>query len=157
MALSADEKRARNAAKQRAYRARRRAEREAAASTKPATGGNGDEIPSTMRDALADAIQHMKWIAPSDGASVAQAKQLADDIDRFHHEGDYAKALSAHRALSRVLNDLGGTPNVRLARELRSLKGTVEKPEEGDGGTQSAGAEQPANVTQLKRPPKRRA
>nr|WP_274635543.1 hypothetical protein [Microbacterium bovistercoris] len=110
-----------------------------------------------MRDALADAISHMKWIAPSDGASVAQAKQLADDIDKFHHEGDYAKALSAHRALSRVLNDLAGTPNVRLARELRSLKGTVEKPEGDDGGTQSSGAKQPANVTKLRRPPKRRA
>lgn len=109
-----------------------------------------------MRDAVDDAIAHMKWLVPSDVASRLQAQDLARIIDEATFSGDDARALSAHRALSRVLNDLGGTPAVRLARELRSLKG-APKSEGGDVGNPGEG--KPAgNVTKFERPtPRARA
>jgi hypothetical protein len=141
-----------NAEKQRAYRARKAAEREAA---KAASGNGGDTPPpTTMRDAVDEALAHMKWLVPSDLASRAQARELARDIDLLTHAGDTAKALSAHRALSRVLNDLGGTPLVRLQRELRSLK-HAKAEGEGERNEGEGGQGQPGNVTKFERPAKR--
>ena len=152
MVMSEEERRAKNAAKQRAYRARKAAEREA---TK-AAAGNGPSrgpAPTTMRDAVSEAIASMKWLVPSDVASKTQALELARQIDELEHEGERMKALSAHRALSRVLSDLGGTPSMRMQRELRSLK-NAPKPE---GDDDSDATPTPDNVTKLKRPAKRRA
>lgn len=152
MAMSEAERRAKNAAKQRAYRARKAAEREAA----KVAAGNGPKsgpAPSTMRDAVDEALSSMKWLVASDVASRVQAKELAREVDELTHEGDRAKALSAHRALSRVLTDLGGTPIVRLQRELRSLK-LAPKPEVEDDGDSSPPK---GNVSKFERPAKRRA
>ncbi|WP_010156213.1 terminase small subunit [Leucobacter chromiiresistens] len=107
-----------------------------------------------MRDAVDEALASMKWLVASDVASKMQAKELAREIDELTHEGERTKALSAHRALSRVLSDLGGTPNMRMQRELRSLKHAPEA--EGDDERDDA-TPTPDNVTKLKRPPKRRA
>jgi hypothetical protein len=141
-----------NAEKQRAYRARKAAEREAA---KAAAGNGGDRpAPTTMRDAVDEALAHMKWLVPSDVASKAQARELAREIDELTHAGERTKALSAHRALSRVLNDLGGTPLVRLQRELRSLK-HAKAEDEGERKQGEGQARQPGNVTKFERPAKR--
>ena len=80
---------------------------------------------------------------------------LAEDIDLLRHAGESTKAMSAHAKLSRVLNDLGGTPSVRLARELRSSK---LMPEVG-GSDADAAAEgkRPGNVSKFERPAKRKA
>lgn len=154
MAMSDEERRAKNAAKQRAYRQRRAAERDAVRAAAVGDVGNGP-APSTMRDAVASALSHMKWLVPSDDASVAQARMLAEDIDLLRHAGESTKAMSAHAKLSRVLNDLGGTPSVRLARELRSSK---LMPEVG-GSDADAAAEgkRPGNVSKFERPAKRKA
>ncbi|WP_425836979.1 terminase small subunit [Microbacterium sp. PA5] len=155
MPKSEDEKRAEAAERARKYRARKRAEADVVAAAK--RDACDAEIPTTIRDAVADALEHMKWLVPSDAASVAQAKSIAEDLDRYRHERDDAKALSAHAKLSRVLNDLGGTPLVRLQRELRSLK-NAPKPEGDDERNPSEGAaSKPGNVTQFERPSKRQA
>lgn len=140
-----------NAEKQRAYRARKAAEREAAKAPK----GNGGAAPKTMRDAVDEALAHMKWLVASDAASKAQARELAREIDELTHEGDRTRALSAHRALSRVLSDLGGTPQVRLQRELRSLK---HVPSEADGERKPSEGEAAGAggvVTKFERPARR--
>lgn len=137
------------------YRDRQRAEREA--KERAARDARDAAAPTTMRDAVKDALAHMKWLVPSDLASRVQAADLARIIDEATHDGDDARVLSAHRALSRVLNDLGGTPAVRLARELRSLKQTVN-PEADDERNSGEGGTPPANVTKLERPkPRNRA
>lgn len=157
MTMSDEERKAKNAAKNRAYRARKAAEREAEREKSKGHGSHGP-APTKMREAVTDAIAAMKWLVPSDIASKMQALDLARIIDEATHEGDDARALSAHRALSRVLNDLGGTPSVRLARELRSLK-NAPSPEGGDDERdKSEGGATPANVTKLERPkPRSRA
>jgi len=136
---------------------KRAREREAKDAAKSASANASNAAaPSTMRDAVDEALAHMKWLVPSDLASKAQARELAREIDELTHEGERTKALSAHRALSRVLNDLGGTPLVRLQRELRSLK-HAPKPEGDDernpreGGAADAGG----NVTKFERPARR--
>ena len=152
MVMSDEERRAKNAAKQRAYRARKAAQRAEA----KATAGNGSQAgpaPTTMRDAVAEAIASMKWLVPSDVASRTQALELAREVDELTHEGERTKALSAHRALSRVLSDLGGTPSMRMQRELRSLK-NAPKPEGDDERDDKA---TPSNVSKFERPAKRRA
>lgn len=145
--LSDEEKRARNAEKQRRFRARRAQEREA---EKAARGSV--PAPSVMRSAVGDALAAMKWLVSSDAASVAQARELARQVDELSHVNDYTRALSAHRALSRVLNDLGGTPTVRMQHELRSLKlaKKIEGAEHADGNPTEG-----ATVSQFRRPPKR--
>ena len=154
MPLSESERREKNAAKQRAYRARRAAERDAVRKASVGDVGNGP-APTTMRDAVASALSHMKWLVPSDDASVAQARMLAEDIDLLRHAGEMTKAMSAHAKLSRVLNDLGGTPSVRLARELRSSK---VMPEVGGSDADAAAeGQRPANVSKFERPAKRKA
>lgn len=153
MPMSDEERKAKNAAKQRAYRARKAAEREAARAAAKGDGGNGP-APTKMREAVAEAIASMKWLVPSDIASKEQALDLARIIDEATHEGDDARALSAHRALSRVLNDLGGTPAVRLARELRSLKNAPRKTE-GDDDDDAPATPEGGNVSKFERPAKR--
>lgn len=91
----------------------------------------------------------MKWLVDSDAAAIAQARMLADSVDRLQAAGEESKALSAHRALTSVLNDLGGTPTVRLQRELRSQKLKTEVPDDGND-TATKG-----NVSKFERPPKR--
>lgn len=107
-----------------------------------------------MRDAVDEALAHMKWLVPSDLASKMQARELAREIDELTHAGERTKALSAHRALSRVLSDLGGTPLVRLQRELRSLK-HAKAEDEGERKQGEGAARQPGNVTRFERPAKR--
>jgi hypothetical protein len=147
MAKSEAEKRADQARRQREYRARVRAKRNAELEQ---SMSDAPEMPTKMRDAVESSLAAMsKWITASDGASVQQARALAHTIDRLEWKGDDVRALSAHRALSRVLHDLGGTPTVRMQHELRSLK--AERKVEGDGKPL------PGNVSKLERPAKRRA
>lgn len=152
MAMSPEERRARDAERKRKARAAERAARDAA--RMEARTSAAAAAPTTMRDAVDEALAHMKWLVPSDLASKAQARELAREIDELTYEGDRAKALSAHRALSRVLGDLGGTPLVRLQRELRSLR-LAAKSEADDERKSDEGAATPANVTRFQRPPKR--
>jgi len=95
-----------------------------------------------------------KWLTGADAASIAQARLLAKRIDVLEFEDETTKALSAHRALSQVLNDLGATATKRQQYELRSRKAESQT-EGGDDEQGTAGAS--GNVTQLRRPPKRRA
>lgn len=147
------ERKAKNAEKQRAYRARKAAERAAA----KGDAGNGGDVPAprTMRDEVDAALAAMKWLVESDRASKAQAKMLAEDVDVLRHAGETTKALSAQRALSRVLADLGGTPTVRMQHELRSLKAKTKS--EGSDGSEGEGEGSAAgdNVSKFERPPKR--
>lgn len=106
-----------------------------------------------MRDAIESALKAMKWIQPSDAASVAQARQLAKSIDELAHEGDRIRMLSAHQALTRVLHELGGTPTVRMQHELRSLRAQT-KNEVPDGSNDEASTA--GNVSAFRRPPKRK-
>lgn len=153
MAVSEEERRARNAAKNRAYRARKAAEREAARAERVSHAGN---VPAgtVVRDATDRTIAALKWLTAADEASVAQARTLARRIDLLEHEDETTKALSAHRALSQILNDLGATATKRQQYELRSRRLT---PEEGDGDERDPGegGETPANVTKLQRPARR--
>lgn len=147
MAMTPEERRAKDAERKRLKRA---ADRAAKA---PATAPAADAPASTvMHDDVELALGAAKWLAESDAASKRQALMLADDVDWCTANGDRAGARAAHRALSRVLNDLGMTPSVRLQRELRSRKATPEVP---DGS--SSTAPEASNVSQFKRPPKRRA
>lgn len=147
MGMSPEERRVRDAARKRAKRAEERAGR-----AERSADVDASAAPRTMRDALEVSLAAMKWLAASDGTSVAQARALAEDVDVLRHAGDVVKALSAQRALSRVLNDLGGTPTVRMQHELRSLKLRGG----GDGEGDEAGPVEPAgNVTSIKRPAKR--
>lgn len=151
MAMTPEERRAKDAERKRRARAKAAAERDAG--RRSARTVQASAAPTTMRDAVDEALASMKWLVASDVASRVQAKELAREIDELTHEGDRAKALSAHRALSRVLTDLGGTPIVRLQRELRSLK-HAPKPEVEVGSVDSAAA---GNVSKFERPAKRRA
>lgn len=103
-----------------------------------------------MHDAVETALSAMRWLVDSDAAAKAQARMLANTVDRLQSAGEETKALSAHRALTKVLNDLGGTPTVRLQREVRSLKLKTEVP---DGGSDSPAQ---GNVSKFERPPKRK-
>lgn len=156
MALSDEERRARNAAKNRAYRARKAADREAAAA---AAAGHASHVdaPTTMRDAVEASITAARWLTGADAASIAQARTLARRIDLLEHADETTRALSSHRALSQVLNDLGATATKRMQYELRSRRAA---PEEGNSDERNSGegGETPANVTKLERPtPRSRA
>lgn len=107
-----------------------------------------------MREAVDSAIAAARWLTLSDRASEEQARQLADDVDASNAVGDRAAARSAHRALSRVLNDLGATPSVRLQRELRSRRMIEETGASDDGHAAATGTT--GNVTQFERPPRRK-
>lgn len=151
MAMTPEERRAKDAERKRRARAKAAAERDAG--RRSARTALASAAPTTMRDAVRDALAAMKWLVASDVASKVQALELAREIDEFTHEGERMKALSAHRALSRVLSDLGGTPNMRMQRELRSLK-HAPKPEVDVDSVDSAAA---GNVSKFERPAKRRA
>lgn len=137
----------------REYRERKRAERDAEEAR--ARDARNAEAATTTQDAVAATISAAKWLTGADAASIAQAKVLARRIDLLEHADDTARALSAHRALSQVLNDLGATATKRLQYELRSRKAA---PQEGDGDERipGEGGATPSNVTRLERPPKRR-
>ncbi|WP_146243666.1 hypothetical protein [Curtobacterium sp. MCBD17_008] len=153
MAQSPEERRA--AARER-MRAKRAAERAARGVAAPAAANvaNGTAL-RTMRDAVETAIKAARWLTPSDEASKAQARMLAEDVDLSAAAGDRAAARAAHRALSRVLNDLGATPSVRLQRELRSRR-LVDATGGGDVGNGGGASGKPAgNVSAFKRPEKR--
>lgn len=154
--MTPEERRARDRARKREKRAQERAARDAAVTA--AKPENRADRPK-MVDEVKTSLAAMKWLQPSDSASVAQAKALAAEIDALTDAGDTAKALSAHRALSRVLNDLGGTPTVRLQHELRSLKlGRRAEEDDDDDGDEADEADQPAGaaiVSKFERPKKR--
>jgi hypothetical protein len=108
-----------------------------------------------MRDALESSLSAMKWLKDSDAASIAQARLLAKDVDELEHAGNAMRALSAHRALSKVLSDLAGTPAMRLQHELRSARLAMKQ----QGGEDAAGngdAAASGNVSQFQRPARRR-
>ncbi|PPG36324.1 hypothetical protein [Rathayibacter sp. AY2B5] len=147
------ERKAKNADRARRYRARKAAERDEQMAVErdahPVTVG------VTMRTAVDSAIAAAKWLKESDAASIAQARLLAEDVDVSLAEGDRPAARAAHRALSRVLSDLGATPSVRLLRELRSLRFVPDSTGGSDGGSQPDAAESPSNVSKFQRPEKR--
>lgn len=149
MAMSVEERKARDAKRKRDSRAAAKA----AVAAKTADAADASEPATTMRDALSDALAAMKWLTDSDGASVAQAKSLALQIDVLEHRGETVRMLSAHRALSRVLSDLAGTPAMRLQHELRSARMAAKQggDDVGNEGTEAGG-----NVSAFKRPEKRR-
>jgi len=151
MAMTPEERRARDAERKRKARAKAAKEREAARAA--ARTAQASVAPRTMRDAVDEALAAMKWLVASDVASKTQARELAREIDELTHEGERTKAMSAHRALSRVLSDLGGTPNVRMQRELRSLKQSPKS----EGEDERDDSAPPANVSKFERPAKRRA
>lgn len=139
----------------REYRDRKRAEQ--AAVDAAARDARDAAAPTTMRDAVEAAISAARWLTGADAASIAQARTLGRRIDLLEHADETTRALSAHRALSQVLNDLGATATKRLQYELRSRRGA---PEEGDVDERNPGEgdETPANVTKLERPqPRSRA
>ncbi|WP_442922238.1 terminase small subunit [Microbacterium sp. No. 7] len=153
MALSSDERRARDAERKRRVRA---AEREAREAARLAGRTSAESAASTAtRDAVEATIAAARWLTAADAASIAQARTLAKRIDLLEHADETTRALSAHRALSQVLNDLGATATKRLQYELRSRR--VAPAEDGDDERESSeGGATPANVTKLERPPKRR-
>jgi hypothetical protein len=112
-----------------------------------------------------DAIAHMKWIQPTDGALVDMAKLYAVQIDMVLQLDPTAtgKAASLGQLLTRILHELGGTPTVRLQRELRSLRAQLATPTGGEDANQNderaTGTEDArpsnGNVTPI-RPPKRK-
>jgi hypothetical protein len=129
-------------------RARKREIREAA---EAAARDARDKVAGTVtRDAVEATIDAAKWLTGADAASIAQARTLARRIDLLEHEDETTRALSAHRALSQVLNDLGATATKRLQYELRSRKAVA-----AEGGDDDNEVEAPANVTSLRRPAKR--
>lgn len=148
------------AERQRNYRERVKA-RAVAAGDVTGNGGNASYVtprapaPTVMRDSVSAALEAMQWLRDSDGAAVQQAKLLAEDVDELRHDGETTKALSAQRALTKVLNDLGGTPTVRMQQELRSLRaqgGDPKEPDDNDDRERQSG-----NVSQFQRPAGRRA
>ncbi len=148
MPQTEEERRAAARERMRRRRAEQRQERESSSVAKANTG----RAPRTMRAAVDASLKAMKWIQPSDAASVAQARLLAKQVDELEHAGDTVRALSAHRALSRVLNDLAGTPATRLQHELRSLRAETKQGGGDDGGNDG----KPSNVSKFERPAKRR-
>lgn len=150
--MTPEEHRAKDAERKRRARAKAAAEREAA--REAARMGRASVAPTTTRDAVEATIAAAKWLTGADAASIAQARTLAHRIDVLEHADETTRALSAHRALSQVLNDLGATATKRLQYELRSRK---VAPGEGDDEPKQGGAT-PANVTRLERPtPRSRA
>lgn len=111
-----------------------------------------------VRRALDASLKAMKWLRPSDDGAVAQARAVADLVDAARKEGDVARELSAHRQLTTILNELGGTPKVRMQHELRSAR--MKDDDEGataNGGERSSTRQSAANVAAFERPAKRRA
>ena len=149
--MTPEERRAKDAERKRIARAKAAEKRELERAAQRTSSSAA--APTTMRDAVDESLRAMKWLVASDLASQVQARELARTIDELTHQGEPTKALSAHRALSRVLSDLGGTPQVRLQRELRSLK-RPPNPEGDDERTDST--HPPAGiVSEFKRPAKR--
>lgn len=114
-----------------------------------------------IRDALEESLRVMKWIGPSDVTAVAMARSLADVADLHLREKDMRAHTAALRDLRGILNDLGGTPLVRLQHELRALRlevqaSTVKRPRAG-GVTDGQAPALPEGVADFKRPPKRRS
>lgn len=153
MAMTPEQRRAKDAERKRKARAAAAVKRDA---EKAEYRRRPDaSIPRTMRDAVETTIAAAsKWLVDSDAALVAQARMLARNVDTYLFTCEDSKMLSAQRALTRVLNDLGGTPTVRMQHELRSLK-LAAKTEVPDGGEGEAGT-QAGNVSEFKRPPKRK-
>lgn len=150
MALSREERLAKDRERKRLARARERAKRDAEQAA--ANRVSSDAVPSVMRDAVEATIKAMKWDAGSDAASVAQARLLAEQVDVLTHARSTEKALSAHRALTAVLRDLGAAPVVRLQHELRSRRADPVGERNDDGDDEKS----PANVSKFERPAKRR-
>lgn len=152
--MTPEERKARDRERKRQKRAEDAAQREA--ERLAARTADESAAPTTMRDAVEDAIKAARWLTGADAASIAQARTLARRIDLLEHDDETTRALSAHRALSQVLNDLGATATKRMQYELRSRRGA---PEEGDDERNPGeGGETPSNVTKLERPqPRSRA
>lgn len=125
-----------------AYRARQRAE----AAEKARAAADGE--PGPMRQSVDAAIAAAKWLGPSDAATIAQLRSLADVVDVASRTGDVKLELRAHSLLSRILADAALTPRVRLQHELRSLK--VAAAPASDAAIAKA-----SNVTRFPRPAKR--
>lgn len=138
---SVEAKRARDRAYAASYRARKRAEAAAARAVA------SDVSDGVMRRAVDASLAAAKWLAPSDGALVVQARAIADLVDT---EVDTKVVLRLHSLLSRVLGELGLTPRARIQLEVRSRK---------IGAAVVEGGDLPSNVSKISvspRPPRRR-
>ncbi|WP_420899333.1 terminase small subunit [Microbacterium lemovicicum] len=139
--MTAESKQERDRRYAREYRARQRvvrAERARAAS---------DGVLGPVRQSVDAAVEAMKWIAPSDGAAVAQARAVATIVDSAMEAGELSLAIRAHGLLSRLLDALGGTPRVRMQLELRSRRLAVAESDDAPARAD--------NVVRFPRPPKR--
>lgn len=154
MGMTPEERKVRDAERKRQKRAEEAAAREAEASARRTSAASA--APTTMQDAVEAALTAARWLTGSDAASIAQARTLAKRIDLLEHQDETVRALSAHRALSQVLNDLGATATKRMQYELRSRRAAPEG--DDDERNPGEGGETPANVTKLERPvPRSRA
>lgn len=158
------------AERSRKYRERKAAEAAAAAELERIERDEqaASQPSRVMLRATEAAINAMKWIQPSDGALVAQAKLVALQIDMVIEIDPMAtgKAASLGQLLTRVLHELGGTPTVRLQHELRSLRAQMgaQQPDGDHGnenqeranGTTGPSKQAGATVTNIRRPAKRK-
>lgn len=151
MPMTPEQRRAKDAERKRVARAKAAAERDAERARR--RDASDASAPRRMRDAVERSLAAMKWLQPSDDTAVELARDLAQDVDESRHEGDRVRAQSAARALTRVMHELGGTPTVRMQHELRSLRAQT-KSEVPDGSNDEAA--QAGNVSQFKRPEKRK-
>lgn len=72
----------------------------------------------SLCDAVDEAVEHMPWLTPSDGATVALARQYAAQIDaalEFGEPQEQTKALYLGPHLLNALKALGGAPAERKA------------------------------------------
>jgi hypothetical protein len=125
--LSDPAKKAADAERQRKYRARKKAAKEAEAAEQRDASASRKPLPKPviMRDEVEAALAAMKWLEASDGALVALARQCASQLDSMGSGSDIrlvTRIFQVQQTLVRVLHELGGTPTVRMQHELRSLR-----------------------------------
>jgi hypothetical protein len=153
--MTPEERRRKDADRKRNQRAKDRAAREAAkAAVADARNASATQY---MTEAVERSLAAMKWLTRSDDAAVSQVRKLAMFCDRLEDDGDYIRALSAHRALTSALQALGANPIVRQQHELRSLRAVSRTSGGSDDGDRTDQQPEGAIVSNIKRPPKRRA
>lgn len=153
MAMTPEERKRKDADRKRNQRAKVRAAREAAqqavADVRKASATH------YMAEAVERSLAAMKWLTASDDAATSQVRKLATFCDRLEDDGDYIRALSAHRALTSALQALGGNPIVRQQHELRSLRAVARTGGGDDDGDRTDQPPAGATVSKFERPKKR--
>lgn len=168
MPTDEERERARKAQNQRDRRARQKLEAEKAKALAASTGDSGDASPAKRRkirlyESTLQAIEHMKWLKPTDFALRDQALLYAGMIDDLLYTDPTAtgRAASLGQLYARLITQLGGAPTVRLQHELRSLRllaGVNESDLDDDDQqpeSKPEGNGEGATITPI-RPPKRR-